>query len=461
MSTAYHMPLVERKIFSGRLIFIEAAEPFSSAFSQQGKEGLTAFATFRHGYFEKLREEIENQPPNTPLDVFLASVLTSYKASSSTTPLAKYPALFDQLWDEMEKTARHISCEQCVRHCGAANSDVCDDDRNNAHNHELVDQGGFCIKSVRAMFELASKTARLLYDNSCSHASVTFPAVLFSTLEYGKPGQLHSLPIKFVVRGETRFSNAGKLSQIELGFAPDYFDYETFTAIPYVLFHECIAHAFYSVLPTLANRPKVKDDDMFYEGWMDYAAFKVTETVLSEGQRWRDVSGIPVTPSNQKIVLKVEAYVRDLTEKVGDPQVFLDSATAFHQARYRNPDDHLTDQDLRASIRVTEATRRADSLRQGVRAANKFLKFLDVQFPAFNPLALFLRISCELNMLARLDQERRWAFVTLMNDLPGDGFIRLPRHEEVYNIVRAYLEQANIENLMECCYTLKQHLARK
>jgi hypothetical protein len=454
------MLLERRKVLSGRLVFIEAAEPFEPAFVKLGgAEGAAAFAAFRSGYFERLRRRINSQPADKPLDVFLAETLASYK-NPAEDHLSDYPALFEQIWGALEAKVRQVSCQDCLKYCGAAHGKVCDNSRAR-YNHELVAQSGLCIKSLREIYEVASTVARLLYANCCPQFTVNFPPEHFSTVDYKDPAQLHDLPVRFFVRGETQFVGRGTRSQVELGLASEYFDYQTYTATPYVLFHECIAHAFYSVLPTPENRQKVEEQDMFYEGWMDYAAFKVAESVLSGGRRWRNLGPVPDTPANQQAIARVEAYVSSLRARVANPKDFVDAATAFHQARFRNPAAHLTDEDKLAGRRTTDRTLRAQLLQVGVTAADKFRNFLDVQFPEVDPLRLFLRISFELNMLTEFDYDRRLDFVYLTYDLPAEGERKEPQHDELYNIVHTYLKDADILNLMECCYTVKEHWTKK
>src|SRR5262249_34234523 len=59
------------------------------------------------------------------------------------------------------------------------------------------------------------------------------------------------------------------------------FDSMTFMAFPYVMFHECIAHAFHGIYPQNQERKSSKPSDRFSEGWMDWVSYKIIEEILS------------------------------------------------------------------------------------------------------------------------------------------------------------------------------------
>lgn len=457
MSNASHIPLDSRKILSGRLVFIESAEQFEHLFLQQDKQnGPVAFDKFRRGYFDELTQQVTTQPPNTQLDDFLIQTLADYKPFAELH-LKAYPALFQQVWDALEKRALGVSCTKCTQACKLQPT-VCDDTKS-PYNNELVEKGGLCITSLMEMYKAAHKVTELLYSHYLP-AAHTYPPVVFSTIHYANPEQLHHLPIRYFVRGETQFHGRGNISSIELGLTPRVFDVATFTATPYILFHECIAHAFFSISPACAGRTGVGDSDEFSEGWMDLVAFKVAEEVLSDSKRWHNLIPLPNTPQTQSELRQVDDLVSSLKGKIRNTTAFVDAGNEYHLARHLNPRQHLTLLELAAGITVNKYVIRAMRLKEGVEAANKFLIFLKTQFGIVRTLPLFLRISFELNTLNNFNEARRVTFVTLMNDLPLDGEISQPRHEEIYRIIRNYLEQGEIGEFMESCYVLKSRLAQ-
>jgi hypothetical protein len=56
------------------------------------------------------------------------------------------------------------------------------------------------------------------------------------------------------------------------------YDWNSYLVSLYVLFHECAAHGFQSIIPTMGRKTA---GDRFTEGWMDFVAFEMMRRCLS------------------------------------------------------------------------------------------------------------------------------------------------------------------------------------
>jgi len=297
-----------------------------------------------------------------PLDVFVKSAIQVVSGQCRLDPsTADHATLVNNILQVIESQAASISCTSCsclapVVCCGEEADD------------EIVDRGGVCILPIATMFKTAlSSTIQCYQKFSSLFASSNVPTVTFSTsYEQKKP---HDIPVPYYVGGTTHYDDSTNASsRVCLSVCAGEFRWETYLAIMYVLFHECICHVFQGTVPWLGQiRPTTNQNDAFAEGWMDRVASWLLSIEAS-----RPAPGFEFPSLQQNIGSK------------------------FHLARI---DYDTTRPSIFAIARVV-----------GDRAADKLL-FLLERLPESksDPMTFFLRLSLDLN-LSSMDSRIRDRF---------------------------------------------------
>ena len=123
-------------------------------------------------------------------------------------------------------------------------------------------------------FSDALVCAKAWYQHFCPGfpPDTVLPQIFLATCHDPDPNPVFAHG-EFFVYGLTQFLDRGPTIAM-LAFRTAGFGWECFNACPYVLFHECIAHAFQDILPAAARREPNKYD-AFAEGWMDWVALQV------------------------------------------------------------------------------------------------------------------------------------------------------------------------------------------
>jgi hypothetical protein len=404
-----HIPIDKRKIIAARLIFFEAAEPFALEASLNGAE--TQFNSFRTIYHTLFDAEAKKSPHTDPLDKFLTATLAAVKIPGHAL-FTHHLSLFDSIWNEIEKKAGSMSCGSCSHIL----PQVCDGGH---FDNEIVAHKGYCIKPLHALFDLARKVTDIYYRQYATLAS-TYPPITFSTGFCSSKETLHDIPVALYVSGVTEFPQEGHVTQVKLRIIPELFDRQTYAANLYVLFHECIAHAFHAISPSAVGRTPLPAFDQFSEGWMDWVAFKVLEEFTSNRGPARKL--LPKNPFFYECISKGREY---------------------HDAR-------MNFQHAGCSIYTK-------LLFAGATAARNLLSLLENKYPADpdNALKEFYALSFNLNMLHEKNKDKKAAFVSLVMDLPADWQPVSYRHELTFSILNKYLQHKDINVLLDQAYVLK------
>jgi len=80
----------------------------------------------------------------------------------------------------------------------------------------------------------------------------------------------------------TVFNDQGSTSDTWIHLAiPSLLDRDSFSAIPYVLFHECVCHGFQNLGPGFKPRRAPSPADSFSEGWMDVVCLEILEAIVA------------------------------------------------------------------------------------------------------------------------------------------------------------------------------------
>lgn len=141
---------------------------------------------------------------------------------------------------------------------------------------------------IHAICANAAEIAIRVYRRRSVKVPPHFADLLCIRLDHGA-GRRHSFPSPFrghavVTPGCVAECCAGRQHTQTLGLtlATDGFDEDSLSALPFVLFHECISHVMQG--PWRSDRESPHPASQFAEGWMDLAAWTVYEQVLNDDQ---------------------------------------------------------------------------------------------------------------------------------------------------------------------------------
>lgn len=374
-----HLSLWQRKVLSTRLMFLEAAQPAKLDFVRIGPDAIAKFDMLRHELFTLADEPFKNRRMHKtgPLDAFLQQVLTQF---DQYVELRKAPHedLVEPLAQNFRQKITSIACNYCT-----PLSQVCNG-INPERDAEIVAKGGHCIAPLLDHFRTALEVTKKYYQEFSPLfqrlPETHLPDILFSTkFSLEKP---HSFPVPFGVGGSTVYEEdpSQPASHVHLHLQVEEFDWETYMAVPYVLFHECLSHAFYGVGPIDYPREEPEPDDMFTEGWMDWVAFRILEEVIERKG--------PAGEWTYALLFSDEQH------SIG---------RRFHDSRY----EHHSTKRYNDSSAYSP-----DLLEYGRKAAKRLAYLLAQSFPGLNedPWTAFLNISLDLNLYMK-DQDIRKKFI--------------------------------------------------
>jgi hypothetical protein len=410
-----HIPLSQRKLLSARIAYLDAMEPFARAAKGSARK---AHEYLEKAFFDLVELNFDQPSTGYPLDRFLKDAATQFdstlKGPGVPAPLGKRVGL------ALQNRIARINCDACSSRCSLS-PNICDE---GAHDHHLVAQGGLCIEPLKQMFSLALDVAKIYYERYTG-LKPQYPSVVFSTHFKTDPKKLHDFPVALHATGRTQYLQCGSQVQVQLMLAPRAFDLATFAAIPYVMFHECVAHAFTGLYPAPPASLECSAQDQFGEGWMDFVTLKIMQEVFS-GQG-------PAAPFSAKMPFRPDG---------------IRTAETFHNAR--------------ADWRASNASKDSPYISVGVDAANNFLNILNNRFRIRSPheqLAILYCMSFEINLLTDPEMTKRTAFVTMMDELstlPPKGKPHNARQSMILDIIRNYLRTGKINDLLEQAVNFKQ-----
>jgi hypothetical protein len=420
------IPLGKRKELCGRLLFFDVALPLREKFIKS--RGLAVLDSFQKTLFGVLESESGTSANSEPLDKFLQERIARF---SNFLPLfsGSHGRLSEELLIALKGAAADLSCQNCSQR-----SRVCDagiDD----YDLELVARRGLCITSLRQLFETANdgaKTYCSTYGTLYPHKEP--PQVTFSTAFYLTRSILHSVPVDYQVGGLTTYAKA--LAQVELGLVVNKFDLQTYHAVPYVLFHECVAHALHSIFPTIVGREGKASYDPWGEGWMDWVAYQMMEDIVNQRGPAANLSiNLPFQLDSIKAALE------------------------FHTARvsFERDETSATDPDSELGAGVSllffgvEAAKKVYYLLREIFKGDRELAGLykDIGLPGEEYRAAFYRLSFDLNMHQAFDDRKRLRFTMLINTgVPNVNKIMSPLQLEkerakkgLFNSIEAILDE--------------------
>ena len=234
-----HIPLKERTTLSARLIGfpiiqIEASTSFNAR-AKIAVKALQADLVFLSA--EGLEQDVTGN-----LDTFLATLMRNLHAK--TTPLLgrseDQAVLVQKLLAAIETGIQRVCCEKC-----ASRRELICNGRNVDEDSKIVAQSGQCMLPLKEMFDAAEGAARAYYRRFSTIFSKFSPLVEVVLSTRACNGKPHEFPVPYQVSGATFFDDHDTWkTHVFLDLWVKAFDWETYMSCLYVLFHECICHAF-------------------------------------------------------------------------------------------------------------------------------------------------------------------------------------------------------------------------
>ncbi|HBB97217.1 MAG TPA: hypothetical protein DC054_17710 [Blastocatellia bacterium] len=290
----HQIPLTERKALSWRLLFLDAVNNFGLALPR-GSNAYSVLTSFLNEQIkvevamdreQRLNEQAEGKPagPLRPLDNSLKSAIDNFRATPAFALVsASKPVL--PMVNAITTSVNALCCQTC----GSAAA-ICEGLATMKDNGIVSDKGD-CIAQLRQMFDMAREAARTYYAAYAATFPVNLdPDIVLSTRHTNSMLAGNHHLANFYASGMTEFVDTAvqPKAEAQLNLLMDdkavefMLDLNTYKGILYIMFHECIAHAFQGLLPNFQGRQPTRPYDMFAEGFMDQVAFEVLREVLEK-----------------------------------------------------------------------------------------------------------------------------------------------------------------------------------
>jgi hypothetical protein len=148
-----------------------------------------------------------------------------------------------------------------------------------------IKECGSCIRPLFVMFDFVAEMTRANYFkfSSLYRKKEHSKDMVLSTFHDDK--KPHQFYVNYNVSGFTEFHSGreGKdISEIKLILCLKKFTPNSYLSILYVLFHECVCHAFENIIRFGERRLSFDTDHPFSEGWMDWVAFLMMKKMLGQ-----------------------------------------------------------------------------------------------------------------------------------------------------------------------------------
>lgn len=410
MEPRAHIPLQRLKLLVARSLVLDRMD---------GWRDEAAAATFATSFENAQNAALEQfrvvSPDDESLDTFLGDVhgrLVGLDKSLFITPGDKNTPQAVRAALGVIPTAR---CTRCVGSAGAGR--VC-----NGHHtdDDIVNGGAACLEPfVLGYFRKIVTEVAEHYRRYCTRPDeLVFPQVDFCTEETGRPSTFH--PVDWV-GGSVAFCDTPQklVSVVTLTLSADSLDLASLRAIPYVLFHECVCHAFSGLRkPTVRPlpaapcfdeeqheaepdhaRPYTTVSDRFAEGWMDFVAAQLCTRVVDGASL---IDEAPWLTADHKR-----------------------HGMAMHEARGNSEAPGI----VSTRAKGARAVRRC-----GVRAAESFLGWLRLTYPGPDDRGweYFMRISLDWNVTCDQVVTRQTFTRYIADCLNGRKHNELRSHVERY-----------------------------
>jgi len=395
-----------RKMLCGRLLYLDTVQIHNEKFSRCGAgDTLDGLRQSVFTYIDRYKGG------GASASGFIKDLLAFLQSVGEPT-LEPYPGALQVLQNAVAARKGMINCTGCSMPPSLPQAGQ-------------LSPGGCCKASLQEMFDFAVDVTKVYYGSYSSHAKYSPASVTLDVKLFRDRNRVHDLPIDYSVSGAVEFLPPvkGARSEVQLLLHVDNFDLDSYLTVPYVLFHECIAHAYHGLLPNANDRKPHRPDDQFAEGWMDFVAFEIFKEVWKGNGPAKHLLG--------RVKLTADHY--DRSYKLHSSRIELSVKPPLRQSQY------------------------AICRRSGHHAARKVLRVLERTCPTeARAREIFFRMSFDLNMTQKIDSLQKNFFVAVINNLSEPGSPDSPRHCDVVRVMRKYIENNKLEHFVAEIVGLKK-----
>ncbi len=387
-----HVSLDFRKFLIAHVLYYKALQKYhlDVLLEKNGGESLVAIEDLIHSASNL---QLNAESDSIPLSTFLSDFVDGITPTTNYIYSLNRNKKLNQLIDDYTESTKKIRCSECHPNSICMGSE---------DDHWKVANDGACMQYFLDIFNTANIWAKELYQKHSNDFPDNLPGLVFST--YFCRYKPHDIPIECFIGGATKYGD--HRSKIKLIFNNKQFSRNCFFAVPYVLLHECIAHAYSAILLNNGSEYCTEPNDPFDEGWMDFCAFTILNN--SKKSHW---------PNSLK------EFMNDY-KKMGQK---------FHMSR----SDYLNKNSSKFAIQIA----------LGIRAAKKtFNYFKQISDSDDEALSYFFGFSFDFN-IGEFSREDRRSLVTMCdNQLPESWDQPLPSYynSNVYEIFKNYQETKDI-----------------
>jgi hypothetical protein len=410
-----HLPLPLRKVPCALFRIFEAMEPLEEQATDA--KCLVPFQRFRTELQRAATELGKKSPQTHRLDFFVHEVADAVPdVLRRFTLIDPARTALPPIAAQIREALKAVNCEACAgvdRVCRG--SKLVDDD--------VVAARGACLEPFNRIFEFARTATLQCYEQYSSVAAQHLRAVeVYLSTDVLKKEP--NLVLCRRINGATTYHDEGTQQASEVGLHFDRSTLDTWSVrtIPYLFFHELVCHAWQGIVSR--NQPVARSlsdttspDDYFAEGWMDHVAIRILE--LAQRGTFETHPALKFAPCPQ-LRLQHVAQGRDVSGERGDADSYY-----FRQAEEDLDDD--------------ESLRRA-AIYHGQRAASWFEQQLDRQDLSGEGVDLFLKLSFDLNVEARIADQRLGFVLKMYEQLQGG---REPE-QHVADAIHNYISHRNL-----------------
>lgn len=406
ISLEKHIPPNVRRELCARLIYFDSIQPLKykprhddSSFDPRAVAAIDELGNTLFNIIIQEELAVETSLAN---ESFLSRVFSRLNRVAEPQ-LEKLPELLADLKSVLQEKVITVSCTNC---------NSCDSGATEA----LFGTTGCCMTSLRQMFNVASETAAKYYAEFATLRPRILPSVIFCTQHVRERNNLHELPVPYAVTGSTKAcaDSQQHWSEVRLKLCVPAFDLDSYMAIPYVLLHECIVHAYQDTFPTCEDRFASEPDDSFLEGWMDYVTLKIVQEVIA-GQG-------PAADFGRSGLISQEHAAR---------------ASVLYQSR------------ISLDTAPHQPSQYAIYRKAGAEVADKVLNVLEkLPKSRYQPWAALLKMSFDLNLSKSFTSTRRKHFIGVLGNLVRRGKFETEKHREIVSLIYQYLDHGDATTLV-------------
>ena len=366
MNHISHAKLKHRKAICAKTIFFKWLSGYEIELARINPKGCSAITDW---WVPRCDNELIKVRDNVTLSHFLKELINDFEA--------QYNYYFQRenaikYFNILKSKVHAIDCNKCSpRICDGSigDNDICSE--------------GQCFDSFIKIFYWTKKITLEKYEKySLIFPKKNVPDLIFCTnSSIKKP---HEIDISVFIASKLEFVDhpPNGISRIVLVFNTGSLSRDCLYYIPYMLFHECVAHAYKSTVGPKGYK-RGKDFPLehepynpFDEGWMDYVAYRIILKILDE--IWREKRDCP----DEIDISLIEKYK---------------NATQFILSARESQQNYVADQES------------ADYWNRylGYGAARRFERFLK-KFPGTKALSwnYFLQTSFDFNLLALNNKQK-------------------------------------------------------